>query len=269
MEAQSTGPKPDVVLIHGLWMTGRSWEGWKARYESRGHTVHAPSWPGMEADVEELNARPEAIAEIDIEHVVDHYDAIIRGLDAPPIIIGHSFGGAFTQILLDRGLGLSGVGVAAATVKGVPDLPLSTLRATAPVFKNPFSHKAVPLDEEQFRYGFANTLDQETSDEIYRRYHVPAASKVLKEGAFANLHRHPATEVDFAREGRAPLLFIAFEEDHIVPPTATRHNAEKYRSGVIAFKEFEGRPHFPGAPGWEQVADYALDWALNPVAGGL
>ena len=23
------------------------------------------------------------------------------------------------------------------------------------------------------------------------------------------------------------------------------------------------RPHFPGAPGWEEVADYALDWALR------
>jgi len=269
MEAHHPAAKPDIVLIHGLWMTGRSWEGWKQRFEERGHTVHSPSWPGMEAEVEELNANPEPIADIDIEGVVDHYDTIIRGLGAPPIIMGHSFGGAFMQILLDRGLGVAGVGVAAATVKGVPDLPLSTLKATAPVFKNPFSHKAVPLTERQFQYGFANTLSQEESDEIYRRYHVPAASKVLKEGAFANLHRHPPTEVDFGKEDRAPMLFIAFEEDHIVPPKATHHNAEKYESGVIAYREFEGRPHFPAAPGWEEVADYALEWALEPTAGGL
>jgi hypothetical protein len=36
---------------------------------------------------------------------------------------------------------------------------------------------------------------------------------------------------------------------------------------ITAFKEFPGRPHFTGAvDGWEDVADYALEWALNPVA---
>jgi hypothetical protein len=41
---------------------------------------------------------------------------------------------------------------------------------------------------------------------------------------------------------------------------------ERRFPGVIAYEEFAGRPHFPGAPGWEEVADYALDWAKNPVA---
>ena len=64
------------------------------------------------------------------------------------------------------------------------------------------------------------------------------------------------------------MLFIAFENDHIIPPKATRHNAEKYKGSkaLTSFREFPGRPHFPGAPGWEEVADYALEWALNPAA---
>ena len=33
------------------------------------------------------------------------------------------------------------------------------------------------------------------------------------------------------------------------------------RGVVVDYKEFAGRPHFAGAPGWEAVADYALDWA--------
>ena len=74
---------------------------------------------------------------------------IIRGLQRPPIIMGHSFGGTFTQILLDRGLGAAGVGVASATVKGVPDLPLSTIKATAPAL-NPFKKgQAVPLTAKE------------------------------------------------------------------------------------------------------------------------
>ena len=131
---------PDtIVLIHGLWMTPRSWEGWIERYRSRGYNVIAPSWPGMEGEVEALNADPSPIAALDVEKIVDHYEGIIRALAAPPIIMGHSFGGAFTQVLLDRGLGAVGVGVASATVKGVLDLPLSTIRATSPVLRNPFN----------------------------------------------------------------------------------------------------------------------------------
>jgi pimeloyl-ACP methyl ester carboxylesterase len=265
-----------IVLIHGLWMTPRSWENWKARYESRGYTVLAPAWPGMEAEVEALNADPSPIAKLDIDEIVDHYEEIIRGLDEPPIIMGHSFGGAFAQVLLNRGLGAAGVGVASASVKGVFDLPFSTLKSSSPVLLNPFNAgKAVPLDEKQFHYAFTNTLSEEESKTIYERYHVPAAATVLFEGAFANLHPHAATKIDFYRADRAPILFIAFGEDHICPPEAVGHMAAKYGVGtLVEYKEFEGRPHFPAVPGWEEVADYALDWATahadaaTPVEAG-
>jgi pimeloyl-ACP methyl ester carboxylesterase len=264
--SESTAPDT-IVLIHGLWMTPRSWEGWIGRYEERGFKVLAPSWPGMEGEVEALNADPAPIAKLDIRRIVDHYERIIRGLDSEPIIMGHSFGGTFVQLLLGRGFGAAGVGVASATVKGVRDLPLSTIRATFPVLRNPFNRgKAVPLSQEQFHYAFANTLDRPASDEIHRRYHVPAAATVLFESALANLRRHPPTEVDFGKDDRAPMLFIAFENDHIIPPKATRHNAKKYAGSraPTAFTVFPGRPHFPAAPGWEEVADAALAWALDP-----
>lgn len=107
-------------------------------------------------------------------------------------------------------------------------------------------------------------MSRADSDAIYQRYHVPAATPVLREGAFANFHRDPPTKVDFHRR-RAPLLFIAFSDDHIVPPKASRHNEERYDDSVSTteFTLFAGRPHFPGAPGWEEVADYALRWAVE------
>src|SRR5436305_3874605 len=173
--------QPDtIVLIHGLWMTPRSWEHWKERYEGAGYKVLAPAWPGMEVEVEALNADPTPLETLNVDTIVDHYEGIIRGLDNPPIIMGHSFGGGFTQILLDRGLGAAGVGVASATVKGVPDLPLSTIKATAPAL-NPFKKgQAVPLTAKEFHYDFANTMSRAESDVIDQRYHVPAASTVLR-----------------------------------------------------------------------------------------
>jgi pimeloyl-ACP methyl ester carboxylesterase len=258
------GTPDTVLLIHGLWMTPRSWEHWKERYESRGYTVLAPAWPGMEAEVEALNADPSPVAGLDIEQIVDHYDKIIRNLERPPVIMGHSFGGAFTQILLDRGLGAAGVGVSSATVKGILDLPWSTIKSSAPALLKSRG-KAVALTPREFHYAFANTLSEEESNAIYERYAVPGPTTVLHEGAFANFHRTPPTKVDFAHEGRAPMVLIGFGEDHVIPAKVSRHQEAKYDDEVTVteYKLFESRPHFPGAPGWEEVADYALAWAME------
>jgi pimeloyl-ACP methyl ester carboxylesterase len=255
---------PDtIVLIHGLWLTPRSWERWADRYARLGYQVLAPAWPGMEAEVEALNADPSPIARLTVDRIVDHYEELILRLERPPIIMGHSFGGTFAQILLDRGLGAAGVGVASATVKGVRDLPLSTIKVAAPAL-SPFKQgQAVPLTPGEFHYAFANTVTRAESDALYRRYHVPAATTVLHEYAFANFHRDAPTEVDFRRDERAPLLFIAFGEDHVMPPKVVGHNEARYDDSlsVTEYREFPGRPHFPAVAGWEEVADYALDWA--------
>jgi pimeloyl-ACP methyl ester carboxylesterase len=257
---------PDtIVLIHGLWLTPRSWERWIERYSGKGYRVLAPAWPGMDGEVEALNTDPSPLARLTVERIVNHYESIIIDLDRPPIIMGHSFGGTFTQILLDRGLGAAGVGVASATVKGVPDLPLSTIKVAAPGL-SPFKKgEPVPLTAREFHYAFTNTLSEEESDRIYARYQVPAATNVLREYAFANLRPDAPTKVDFAREGRAPLLFIGFGEDHVMPPRVVGRNEAKYDDAVsiTEYREFAGRPHFPAVPGWEQVADYALTWAVE------
>jgi pimeloyl-ACP methyl ester carboxylesterase len=270
MSIQSEVPDT-IVLIHGLWLTPRSWEKWVDRYTTRGYRVLAPSWPGMDPEVEALNADPSPIVRLTVERIVDRYESIIIDLERPPIIMGHSFGGTFTQILLDRGLGAAGVGVASATVKGVRDLPLSTIKVAAPALNPLKKDEAVPLTPKEFHYAFANTLSQEESDAIFRRYHVPAATTVLREYAFANFQRDASTKVDFRRESRAPLLFIAFGEDHLMPPSVLRHNEEKYDDSVsiTEIKEFPGRPHFPSAPGWEEVADYALSWASEHASRSI
>jgi hypothetical protein len=53
--------------------------------------------------------------------------------------------------------------------------------------------------------------------------------------------------------------------DHVVPLEVARRNEESYDdpSSITEFVEFPGRPHFPGGPAWEDVADYALAWAVE------
>ncbi len=40
--AGNENTKPTIVLIHGLWLTPRSWEGWIDRYQKAGYRVLAP-----------------------------------------------------------------------------------------------------------------------------------------------------------------------------------------------------------------------------------
>jgi pimeloyl-ACP methyl ester carboxylesterase len=133
--ANSAAPNT-IVLIHGLWMTPLSWEHWIDRYEARGFRVLALAWPGMDGDIDELRSDPSSIEHLGIQEIVDHYAAIIRELDRPPIVMGHSFGGAFTQILLDRSLDAAGVTIDSAAVQGVLRLPWSTLKSGFPVLKS-------------------------------------------------------------------------------------------------------------------------------------
>jgi len=265
--ADTAGSVDTIVLIHGLWMTGLSWEHWVDRYESKGYRVIARSWPGMEGDLEALRRDPSGVEHLGITEIVDHYDGIVRELDRPPIIMGHSFGGAFTQLLLDRGLGAAGVAIDSAAVKGILTLPLSTLRSGFPVLKSPANtHKAVALTPEEFHYAFTNTMTPEESLVAYERYAAPGPGRVLFQGALANFNPHAATRVDFENDERAPLLLIAGGVDHVVPAAVDRETAKHYQKSkaVTDYKEFPGRSHFTiGQPGWEEIADYALSWAVE------
>ena len=263
-------PAP-IVLIHGLWMTPLSWEHWSERFSARGHEVLAPAWPGFDAGVPALNADPSGVQNLGIARILDHYEGIVRGLDQPPIIMGHSFGGLFTTILLDRGLGAAGVSVDGAPGKGILGLPISTLRSSLPVLGNPLNRgKATALTAEQFHYAFGNTLSEGDSRRAYDRYAVPAANRVLFEGATANFSPGTAAKVDYANATRAPLLLLSGGQDHVVPAKTTHAIAKKYAksSAVTEVQDYPRRSHFTvGEPGWEEVADHALDWAVRHAAG--
>ncbi|MFJ3901059.1 alpha/beta hydrolase [Streptomyces sp. NPDC090025] len=278
-EAQGRGAAAadTVVLIHGLWMTPLSWEHWVSHYERRGLKVVTPGYPGIgpgTAGVEALRRDPSPLAGLGVREVYDHLAETVSGLATPPILMGHSFGGIFVQLLLDAGLGAAGVSIDGAPVKGVLALPPSEIRATFPVLRNPANRRrAVPITEKEFHYAFTNNLSAGESKAVYDRYAVPVSGRMVFQGGLANLTPRATTTYDFTDDGRAPLLFIAGGNDHILPPAVQRENYEKNAKrsrATTAYKLFAGRSHHTcGEPGWERVADLALDWARNPVAGVL
>ena len=180
-------PPDTIVLIHGLFLTAKSWERWVERYSDQGFTVIAKSWPGMDVDIEALRKDTSAIDNLGIAEVADHYEKIVSDLDRPPIIMGHSFGGLITQILLGRGLGVAGVALDSAPFKGVHVVPPSTVRVGWPALKNPANkHRAVTLTPEEFHYAFTNAMTEEESRAVYERYAAPGPGRPLFQAAFAN-----------------------------------------------------------------------------------
>jgi pimeloyl-ACP methyl ester carboxylesterase len=255
-----------VVLIHGMWMTPRSWDNWVDHYTDRGYRAIAPGWPGVK-DPDETRRDPSALKGLGLQKIVDHYDAIIRDLDRPPIIVGHSFGALVTQLLLDRGLGAAGVAIGTAPPKGVLVLPFSTLRSAFPGLKNPFGRDGLaPLSPKQFQWRFTNTLSQEESDRIYQEQYIPGTNRAFFESAYSALSKNSPAQINFKNPNRAPLVLLAAEKDHISPPAVNRSilKLQQQAPSVTELKEYPGRTHFTaGMEGWEAVADDALNWAVE------
>ncbi len=256
-----------ILLIHGMFMTPRSWDPFRGYYEARGYRVLTPPWPRMNGEVEDIRRDPSALNGLGTKEIVDHYENIIREQDEPPIVMGHSVGGLFVQMLLDRGLGAVGVGIDAAAPKGVLRLPWSQIRSLSPVLLNPANNRrTVMLTFPQFRYAFGNTISEVEAMEVYQRNAIPVPGRLVFQAGLANLNPWAATTVNYRNDGRAPLLLIAGRDDHTVPASVDRSTFRKYRhsKAITDFKEFPGRSHLIVAQaGWEEVAEYALAWAKD------
>src|SRR5216684_6309507 len=164
--ANTSGLQP-VVFVHGLWLLSSSWDRWRALFEEQGYTTLAPGWPDDPDTVEEAKHDPEVFAHKRIKQVTDHYSDAIGQLKRKPAVIGHSFGGLIAQRLAGDGVAAVTVAIDPAPFRGVLPLPLSTLKAASPVLENPANYnRSVPLTYEQFRFAFANAVDETEAHEL-------------------------------------------------------------------------------------------------------
>jgi non-heme chloroperoxidase len=260
-DANASGSTP-VVFIHGLWLLPSSWDRWATVFEEAGYTPLSPGWPDDPETVEEANAHPEVFAHKTVGQVADHYAAVIAGLDRKPALVGHSFGGLLTQILAGRGLSAASVAIDPAPFRGVLPLPISALKSSRPVLGNPANrNRAVPLTYEQFRYAFANAVDEDEAKELYETFAVPAAGAPLFQAATANLNPWTEAKVDTKNPDRGPLLIISGEKDHTVPWAIANasYKKQKRNDGVTEIVEMPNRGHaLTIDSGWREVADTAL-----------
>src|SRR5918997_1012850 len=216
-KANASGNTP-VVFIHGLWLLPSSWDRWAQLFEEAGYAALTPSWPDDPKTVEEARAEPEVLANKTLAQVADHTAEVIERLDRKPAVMGHSTGGLLAQIIAGRGLSAATVAIDPGPFRGVLPLPITTLRSAWPVLRNPLNRgRAVTLTLDQFKYGWANALDDEEAERLYETYHVATPGVALMQMANANLNPRTEAKLDPKNPDRGPLLIIEGENDHTVP----------------------------------------------------
>ncbi len=251
-----------VVFIHGLWLLPSSWDRWAEKFDEAGYVPLTPGWPDDPETVVDANKNPEVFARKTVGQVADHFAEVAGKLERKPAIIGHSFGGLLTQILAGRGLASVSVAIDPAPFRGVLPLPVSALRAGSPVLRNPANrHRAVPLSYEQFRYAFANAVDEDEAKSLFETYAVPASGEPIFQAAAANFNPWTEAKVDTSNPERGPMLIISGEKDHTVPWAIANASYKKQakNEAVTEIVEIPGRGHALTIDhGWGEVADTAL-----------
>jgi pimeloyl-ACP methyl ester carboxylesterase len=256
-----------IFFIHGAWLTPASWDKFRGRFAARGYDVEAPPWPHENIPIAELRRNPPVALEgVGINEIAAHYEALLRAKSVQPIILGHSFGGLFTQIMLDRGLGSAGVALDPAPFKGV--FPgIRPVISALPVFLRWAAWRRVhAMSFAAFHGTFANGMAEADAREAYEKYVVPTPGKLYFDEVL-NL----GNAIDPSRR-TAPLLITAGGRDRTASPGSTRacYARQKTSPALTALKLFPDRAHFlQGMPGWEAVADFVLDWLEAPRAGEL
>jgi non-heme chloroperoxidase len=269
IDRANTSGRPPVVFVHGLWLLPSSWDRWRAVFEDAGYTALAPGWPDDPETVEEANEHPEVFAHKSVGQVADHVAEVIGKLTARPAVVGHSFGGLLAQVLAGRGLAAASVAIDPAPFRGVLSLPLSSLKASAPVLTNPANRgRAIALTYEQFRFAFANAVSEDEAKDLYATFAVPAPGRPLFQAATANLNPWTEAKVDTKNPERGPLLIISGEKDNTVPWAVANasYKRQTRNAGVTEIVEIPNRGHaLTIDSGWREVADTALGFVQRFV----
>jgi pimeloyl-ACP methyl ester carboxylesterase len=268
-QANSSGRTP-VLFIHGLWLLPSSWDNWAQMFKEAGFVPVTPVWPGDPDTVEEARANPDVLAKKTLKQVADHTAGVIGELDRKPAMVGHSTGGLIAQMIADRGFSAVTVAIDPGPFRGVLPLPVSTLRVSWPVVRNPFNRgRAITLTRDQFKYGWANALSEDEAEQLYETYHVPAPGSALMQMANANLNPFTEAKLDPKNPERGPLLILDGEKDHTVPWAIANaaYKRQRHNEAVTEIEKIPNRGHSLTIDnGWREVAEKALAFVKRFVS---
>lgn len=246
----------DIIFIHGMFQNPKSWNKWKDFFTARGYNCLTPAWPLHEGEPSALRANPPGgLGDLHLDDIIVPIETLVLEANQP-IVIGHSVGGLIVQLLINRGVASAGVAISSVAPNAMLDFDWGFFKNSA-LIANPFKgNEPFFMDEESFHGSFANTLSREASDLAFAEFATHDSRNVLRDCM------GDAGKLDLEIP-HAPLLFIAGEQDEIIPNTLNKKNADAYTdaASTTAFREFPNRSHYIcGEPGWEEVAETIATW---------
>jgi len=231
-------------------------------FNDAGFAALAPSWPDDPATVAEARAHPDVLANKTLKQIADHTTQIVDTLDTKPVLVGHSTGGLVAEMLAGQGLSAATVAIDPGVFRGVLPLPASVLKGVGLLLVNPLNRgRAITLTYDQFKYGWANALDETEAKELYDTFHVAGSGIALAQMGNANLNPWTESRVDTKNPNRGPLLIIDGEKDHTVPWAIANaaYMRQMRNPGVTEIVKIPNRGHSLTIDhGWSEVAETTL-----------
>jgi pimeloyl-ACP methyl ester carboxylesterase len=251
-----------VVFVHGAFCGGWAFDGFRELFEAFGYRTHAPDLPAHErgADMERL-------AQFGVRDYAEALVNVVRGLEAPPVLVGHSLGGLVVQLAATK------IGCAALILLA-PSAPWGVLPTTLDEHANAFGvsllgdywRRPIPPDYQVAR---RTTLDRLTREEARRAYarFVPESGRVVFETVQWWLDHTMASAAPVHRIS-CPVLAVAGGKDYVNPATTVRRLVNRFAPEQADFHEFRQMSHWlVGEPEWPEVARLCLEWMARRGLG--
>jgi pimeloyl-ACP methyl ester carboxylesterase len=248
-----------IVFITGAFVSHSCWEKWTVFFEDKGYKTVAPPWPYKNESVEVLrNEHPDAkIARLRLSNLIEYYSEIIEKLSEKPILIGHSYGGLLTQLLIQKELAFAGVCIHSIPPKGLFTGKFSFYKAIwKPLGFFTSAKKTYILSFKEWQTLFTNGMLFEEQEDCYEKLVIPESKLVLRDVLTKT------AKINF-RKKHEPLLFLSGSDDTFIPSSLNYFNFKKYTNihSITCYKEFKDQNHFVlGQHNWQEVAGFIANW---------
>ena len=238
-------------------MNPKAWGKWATFFTERGYTCHTPAWPYHEGEPADLRQSPDAAwGDLSLEAVYQTMSSFIATLSEKPIVIGHSMGGLVAQRLLNEGKAAAAVPICTVAPNGMITFDWDYATAMAKILNPLAGNSLFEMDVESFQATFCNNMTMEETQAAWQQF-VVNESRVVARTSIGS-----AGKVDLDKPHN-PLLFIAGEEDVLMPASLSEKNYNAYTDDGSSreLRTFPNRTHFIcGQTGWEEVATFIADW---------
>ncbi|MDQ6531103.1 alpha/beta hydrolase [Flavobacterium sp. LHD-85] len=254
--------KKTIMFIPGTFISHACWKEWIVFFENQGYKTVAPPWLFKnESAVDLRKAHPNSkIASIQLIDLLDYYMEIIDKLPEKPILIGHSYGGLLTQLLIQKELGYAGICINSMPPSNLTHFNFSLYKAIWDLSDHFSStNKTFLMPFKTWQHYFANQMPFQEQKDAYEALLIPESKSIIR-----NIYSKSA-KIDFKKKHN-PLLFVSSSKDAFVSVSLNNLNFKKYKNlhSITCYKEFEDSNHLSVIKeNWETIAEFIANWLIK------